>query len=963
MARVIASTYEVIKEIGSGGGGVVYLARHLRLDKKVVLKADKRKVTTRPELLRREVDVLKNLNHPNIPRVYDFFVEDDTVYTAMDYVEGESLDKALERQGKFPQAQVIGWAIQLLDALAYLHSPTHGDPPKGFIHSDIKPANLMLRPDGSICLIDFNIALALGEENLVGRSAGYASPEHYGLDYSTDDVTDVAAPPQPMQDRPTVYVENDEITEPASIGTETGGSTPVISTSKRVHMVMPDVRSDIYSTGATLYHLLCGTRPARDAKQVAPLTAEQCSPQVAAIINKAMQPNPDRRYQTANEMRAAFANLHRSDPRTKRLHRERCISTSLCAALLCLGTGSAFVGLKRMQMTEQWLKLAEYSQNALREGDTTAAINYARQAFPNRVSPLIPEYVPQAQAALTDALGVYNLEDTYYSAGTITLPSSPLMVTMAPGGATAACVYAGTTAVIDTQNCSILAELPANPSARAEAKYLNDNILIYSGQEGICAYDIAAGAELWRGDAATAVAISEDGTTVAALDGEASKAKIYDAHSGALQGIVDFGGRHQQLPVNDIFADPQDDLFALSADGNLLAVSFSDGSLQMFDCRTGEIITIFDETYGYLYYSGGFSGQYFAFSAAKSGKSVMAVIDTKTMEQTGGFESEHTIRVLADAEGVFVQTQNLFVRLDPVTGEQTPMVTTSKGIGSFAQSEGKALITTADTFEFYNSDATLAAEFPIEGDYSFVAFAHGTAVIADRNMPVLRLLTYENHPEAQLFAYDGDYPHAESRISADGQTAMLFDYTGYRIYDRDGNIVEQGTFPNAEQEYDQQYRRADGNSVLEVTYYDGTLDTYDAATGSLIKTQQIDAPNADLYEEFTTNKFRVTSPLHGTPTVYDLQSGKEIAQLESDDYLTYFTQLDGCVMAQYMTTDGDFYGELLDDQCRVLAYLPNLCDAWNSTLVFDYSTGDLRQTHIYTIEELLALADQRLDTG
>lgn len=91
MSEIISSTYELIERIGSGGGGVVYLANHLRLGKKVVLKADKRKLTTRPELLRREVDVLKNLTHSYIPQVYDFFVENDTVYTAMDYIQGESL--------------------------------------------------------------------------------------------------------------------------------------------------------------------------------------------------------------------------------------------------------------------------------------------------------------------------------------------------------------------------------------------------------------------------------------------------------------------------------------------------------------------------------------------------------------------------------------------------------------------------------------------------------------------------------------------------------------------------------------------------------------------------------------------------------------------------------------------------------------------------------------------------------
>ena len=82
--------------------------------------------------------------------------------------------------------QVIRWGRQLLEALSYLHSPIHGDLPHGYTHSDIKPANLILTPLGDICLIDFNIALALGEETIIGRSKGYASPEHSGLDFSTD---------------------------------------------------------------------------------------------------------------------------------------------------------------------------------------------------------------------------------------------------------------------------------------------------------------------------------------------------------------------------------------------------------------------------------------------------------------------------------------------------------------------------------------------------------------------------------------------------------------------------------------------------------------------------------------------------------------------------------------------------------------------------------------------------------
>ena len=161
--KVIAGLYEIDEKIGAGGGGVVYLGRHTRLHKLVVLKADKRSLSTKEESLRREVDMLKNLRQTYIPQVYDFVQQDGVVYTVMDYIEGESLDKILARGEKISQPDIVKWSCQLLEALDYLHHQG----PHGILHGDIKPANIMLLPNGDICLIDFNIALALGEDGAV----------------------------------------------------------------------------------------------------------------------------------------------------------------------------------------------------------------------------------------------------------------------------------------------------------------------------------------------------------------------------------------------------------------------------------------------------------------------------------------------------------------------------------------------------------------------------------------------------------------------------------------------------------------------------------------------------------------------------------------------------------------------------------------------------------------------------
>lgn len=172
---ILDGTYEVVGQIGAGGGGIVYRARHLRLQTDVVIKKIKEEVREKVKL-RQEVDILKQLKHPYLPRVYDFLETEDGVYTIMDFIQGEDMDTVLKRHGRFSQHQVKKWAEQLGDVLAYLHSRT-----PAIIHSDIKPANIMLTESGDICLIDFNISLAAGAEteNAVGVSAGFSPPEQY----------------------------------------------------------------------------------------------------------------------------------------------------------------------------------------------------------------------------------------------------------------------------------------------------------------------------------------------------------------------------------------------------------------------------------------------------------------------------------------------------------------------------------------------------------------------------------------------------------------------------------------------------------------------------------------------------------------------------------------------------------------------------------------------------------------
>lgn len=967
MPEIIAGTYQIIKKIGSGGGGNVFLAYHLRLDKKVVLKADKRQLSTRPELLRVEVDVLKHLSHQYIPQVYDFFVENDTVYTAMAYIEGESFDKALKRGERFSQPQVIKWGIQLLEALSYLHSPIHGDPPHGYTHSDIKPANLMLTPLGDICLIDFNISLALGEDTIIGRSEGYASPEHYGLDFSDDDQdtgTGDTVGTEHSRRNTSLFRRAASTLSGRSTSGSGGSGAYRGTTSSSYRLVRPDVRSDIYSTGATLYHLLSGRRPAAHAKKVVPLSEKEFSPQLVRIIRRAMEPNPNRRYQSAEEMLEALRAIRNMDPRVQRLKRERRIVCAALAALCVAGAGTSFIGLKRMEITENWKNMAEYSANALQDGDRTAALEYALQAFPEEKPVIQPDYIAEAQNALTNALGVYDLADGYKVHGALELPSAPLYLSISPDGTTVSAVYASAVAVYDTDSLELLATLPAAESALAEVEYMDADTILYAGAEGISRYDIGTGAVRWSGEPATGIAVSADGNRAAGIYKDESRVSVYDTESGQFVKQVNLNGRRQSVAANDLFANPNDNLLALNEDGSLLAVSMEDGSLEIFDLTGGEDgMILLDDISGYTHFEGGFYQQYFAFSASNAAESVFAVIDTEKKEQTGGFQSASRFSVQADQSGIYVQTENLLVRIDPVSGEQTPLVTTNENIRTYARSTENTLIATEGAFSFFASNAVEIESFEKQDDTDFVGLAGGMAVLGSRSAPVLRLLKYEDHKDAEVFSYDTSAVHDEARVSADGTRVMLFDWQSFRIYDRQGNLVNETEIPSADEVYDQQFRRDRGTSYLEVIYNDGTSLMYSAEDGSLLRESKNTAPAGDLYEEFSVNGLRIESPLHGAPTAYDEKTGKQVGVLSEEDYLTYVTSVGDNFVAQFVTADGYCYGRLLNGDCQVLAELPYLCDVINHVLIFDYPTGDLRQSHIFDTEELLAAAHMVLGEG
>lgn len=251
IGSIIDGKYEILTEIGHGGMSVVYLAMDTHLNKQWAVKEIRKKGSGKNDeivvnSLLAEANMMKRLDHPALPRIVDIIDNGVTIYVVMDYIEGESLDKVLAEYGAQPEELVIGWTKQLCDALTYLHSQK---PP--IIYRDMKPANVMLKPEGNIKIIDFGIAREYKEQSLADTTVlgtkGYAPPEQYS------------------------------------------GQT--------------DARSDIFALGMTMHHLLTGVDP-RSGEAYAPVRMwnPELSEGIEIIIDKCVQPAPENRYQNCEDL-------------------------------------------------------------------------------------------------------------------------------------------------------------------------------------------------------------------------------------------------------------------------------------------------------------------------------------------------------------------------------------------------------------------------------------------------------------------------------------------------------------------------------------------------------------------------------------------------------------------------------------------------------------------------------------
>lgn len=326
---IIHNKYQIDHTLGEGGMGAVYLAadgegRKCAVKKQAVSWEMRR-------LALSEIEIMSKLSHPALPKLLDYFEENDSIYIVMDYIDGYTLGEVLKRKGKVPEIQARRWALELLDILCYLHGR---DIP--IVYRDLKPSNIMIDAQSHIHLIDFGIAQEYGERadtrrSFLARTKGYAAPEQYDPRYASD------------------------------------------------------ARTDIYSFGVTLHYLLTGKDPIAPPyvfKKVRHYD-KKLSYAIEEVVHRCLQPNPDKRYADTKELYKGLRSLDETERRIKKRRRLRIalIFAVMSVAVIMLTFVYVNVRDSRRKNIEAYYTLLEDAERLTENGEFEDAIYALNEAI------------------------------------------------------------------------------------------------------------------------------------------------------------------------------------------------------------------------------------------------------------------------------------------------------------------------------------------------------------------------------------------------------------------------------------------------------------------------------------------------------------------------------------------------------------------------------------------------------
>ena len=327
---ILNGRYEVLKVIHTSGMANIYMVSDSNLNKYWCLKEIKKSEAGKNEIeyysLLHEANIMKSLNHSGIPRIVTIEQEGDSIFIVMDFVDGMSIKSRIQRKGRVKQDVAVIWMKQICQIMIYLHNRKYP-----IFYRDMKPDNVMIQSDGNIKLLDFGISVVIKESNQKIERAlgtkGYAAPEQ----------------------------------------------------SKRGNIC--DLRSDIYAIGKTLYYMLTGLNPSQlkpdQLKSVREIDSS-ISVGLEKIVNKCIQPDPNDRYQSCEELLYALQNYKTLDTRYRiKIRRKVYIVFGMfLSSIFLLITSLIPYNIYNAQRTDQYNKLLVIAEQSGRQEDFEAVLDW-----------------------------------------------------------------------------------------------------------------------------------------------------------------------------------------------------------------------------------------------------------------------------------------------------------------------------------------------------------------------------------------------------------------------------------------------------------------------------------------------------------------------------------------------------------------------------------------------------------
>ena len=494
----------------------------------------------------------------------------------------------------------------------------------------------------------------------------------------------------------------------------------------------------------------------------------------------------------------------------------------------------------QLKLENQSYVLAEYAANQLAAGNPDIATLLALEALPNNLEKPERPYVPAAERALADALMVYNTGSGFQPHRALSLPAPANQVLLSPNEQYAAILCGYELIIADTETGAVLATLPTQRHALNDMVFINDEMLIYTGENGVTLYEVPTRSEHWCDSGpASKLALSGDGTILAAVYRDASVAHLYnvktDGFEPILLGSISFGGKSMPVPVDGALYNPHNGVFSLNQSGSALAVSFSDGSLHILDTATGataEVETLEHATY----FSGGFYRNTLGFAATSASESEYTLYDQFNSTTVMAYSVETSVgqfKPFILPDGHYMALGNEVFSINQTTGAAQRIA----GIGSRIealdkQGESYMLSETGGAYHFVHlDDIGEARSFQSEYVIDFIDLGASFALTGSRNSNMVRILRYVDRSAQELFSYDENYFFSEARIHGSLDRVMFYSFQGMRLYNLKGTLIGKADFPAASPVRDTQYDAASGNVIV---IYDDALQIYSGLTGDLL---------------------------------------------------------------------------------------------------------------------------------